>query len=154
MELTGQKVFSAEQLRSLFSIQSGEVFDVEKIREGLDNLRKVYGERGYINVTPVPETKPDDARAIIDLSIDIDEGPQFRIGTIAFSGTGTGDSGFQERILKSLRLKPGDVFDSRLLEVFFEENRSRLPAGSTLEDHVEIAQNARQGTVDLYFVFK
>ena len=38
LDLTGQKAFSAEQLRTLFPIQQGEVFNVEKIREGLDNL--------------------------------------------------------------------------------------------------------------------
>jgi outer membrane protein insertion porin family len=99
IELAGQKAFSAEQLRPFFPIRSGEVFDVEKIREGLDNLRKVYGNRGYINATPVPDTKPDDTYAVVDLSIEIDEGAQFRIGTIAFSGAGTGDAKFQERIL-------------------------------------------------------
>jgi outer membrane protein insertion porin family len=154
LELTGQKAFSAEQLRPLLPIQSGEILNVEKIREGLDNLRKVYGERGYINFTPVPDAKPDDTYAVVDLSIEIDEGAQFRIGTIAFSGAGTGDAKFQERILKSLALKPGDVYDFRLLEAFFDENHSWLPAGGTVEDHVEIARNAREHTVDLYFVFK
>jgi outer membrane protein insertion porin family len=154
IELTGQKAFSAEQLRPLFPIQSGELFDVEKIRQGLENLHKVYGERGYINVTPVPDTKADDVRVVVDLNIDIDEGAQFRIGTIAFSGAGAVDSNFQERVLKSLRLKPGDVYNSLLLEAFFNENHSWLPAGSSVEDDIEIAQNAREHTVDLYFVFK
>ena len=154
IELTGQKIFSADQLRPLFPLQSGEVFNVEKIREGLENLRKVYGERGYINVTPVPDTKPDDTYAVVDLSIDIDEGAQFRIGIVSFSGTLGSDSSFQQHVLQSLRLKPGDVYDSRLLEAFFTENHSWLPSGSTAEDHVEIAQNEREHTVDLYFVFK
>jgi outer membrane protein assembly factor BamA len=154
LELAGQKAFSAEQLRTLFPIRPGEVFDVGKIREGLDNLRKLYGEHGYINLTPVPDTKPDDAQAVVDLSIDIDEGAQFRVGSIAFSGAGARDRSFQERVLKSLKFKLGDVYDSRLLEAFFNENHSWLPPGSTVEDHVEIAQNAREHTVDLYFVFK
>jgi len=154
IELAGQKIFSADQLRPLFAIQDGQVFNVEKIREGLENLRRVYGERGYINVTPVPDTKPDDTYAVVDLSIDIDEGAQFRIGTISFSGELGSDSIFQQRVLQSLRLKPGDVYDSRLLEAFFDENRSWLPAGSKAEDHVEIAQNEREHTVNLYFVFE
>jgi len=87
LDFTGQKFFSAKQLRALFPIQSGEVFDVEQIRQGLDTLRKAYGEHGYINVTPVPDTKANDVEASVDLTIEIDEGAQFRIGTIAFSGT-------------------------------------------------------------------
>ena len=154
LEITGEKAFSAEQLRALFPIQSGEVFDVGRIREGLDNLRKVYGECGYINFTPVPDTQPDDSQAVVDLSIAVDEGPQFRIGTIGFSGTGARNSVFQDRILRSLKFKPGDVFDARLVEDFFKENHSWLPPDSTPEDDIEIAQNTREHTVDLYFVFK
>jgi outer membrane protein assembly factor BamA len=154
LEFTGQKVFSAEQLRPLFPIQDGEVFNVEKIREGLDKLRRVYDERGYINFTPVPETEANDAQAVIDLTIDIDEGAQSRIGTISFSGEAASDSNFQERVLKSLGLKPGDVYDPRLLEAFFKASHSWLPVGSTIENSLEIAQNTRRGTVDLYFVFE
>jgi outer membrane protein assembly factor BamA len=154
LEFSGQKVFSAEQLRPLFPIQDGEVFNVEKIREGLDKLRRVYDERGYINFTPVPETEANDAQAVIDLTIDIDEGAQSRIGTISFSGEAASDSNFQERVLKSLGLKPGDVYDPRLLEAFFKASHSWLPVGSTIENSLEIAQNTRRGTVDLYFVFE
>jgi outer membrane protein assembly factor BamA len=154
IEFTGQKAFSAEQLRPIFAVRSGDVFNVERIREGLENLRKVYGERGYINVTPVPDTKPDDTYAVVDLSIDIHEGAQFRIGTISFSGEAGSDSNFQERVLKSLGLKPGDVYDPRLLEAFFKASHSWLPVGSTVENSLEIAQNTPRGTVDLYFVFE
>jgi outer membrane translocation and assembly module TamA len=154
LELTGQKAFSAEQLKAFFPIQPGEVFNVGKIREGLDNLRKHYDQYGYINVTPVPDTKTDDAQAVIDLSIDVDEGAQFRVGTIGFSGTGTRDSNFQEHVLRSLKFRPGDVFDARLVEDFFKENHSWLAPGSAVEDNVEFPQNTREHTVDLYFVFK
>lgn len=154
LTLTGQKAFSAEQLKAFFPIQSGEVFNAGKIREGLDNLRKQYGEYGYINMTPVPEAKVDDGLAVIDLSIDIDEGAQFRVATIGFSGIGARDSSFQDHVIKSLKFKPGDVFNGRLLEDFFNENHSWLPPESTAEGDVEIAQNTREHTVDLYFVFK
>jgi outer membrane protein assembly factor BamA len=154
LQLTGQKVFSAEQLRALFPIQSGEIFDVEKIRRGLANLRDLYGKLGYVNFTPLPETEPNDAQAVIDLTINIDEGAQFRIGTISFSGTTGNDSSFQQRVLSSLGFKSGDVYDSRLLEAFFDKNDPWLPAGSNVEDHVEMAHNDREHTVDLHFVFK
>ncbi|MGA8878046.1 MAG: POTRA domain-containing protein, partial [Candidatus Korobacteraceae bacterium] len=50
-------VFSAEQLRSHFPISPGEVFNTEKVRVGLDNLRKLYADEGYINFTPAPTTE-------------------------------------------------------------------------------------------------
>jgi outer membrane protein assembly factor BamA len=68
LQLTGQKVFSAEQLRALFPIQSGEIFDVEKIRKGLANLRDLYGKLGYVNFTPLPKTETMRRPSSISLS--------------------------------------------------------------------------------------
>ena len=38
-------------LRAIFPIKDGEVFSKEKIAKGLENLRKAYGQLGYINFT-------------------------------------------------------------------------------------------------------
>ena len=43
-------------LRNLFPMKDGDIFSREKIAKGLENLRKAYGEAGYINFTSVPET--------------------------------------------------------------------------------------------------
>jgi outer membrane protein assembly factor BamA len=42
------------KLRDLFPVKDGEIFDREKIAEGLENLRTVSGEYGYINYIGVP----------------------------------------------------------------------------------------------------
>jgi hypothetical protein len=44
-------------LRSLFKLEDGAVFDRAAIAEGLENLRRVYGEYGYVNLTSVPDTR-------------------------------------------------------------------------------------------------
>jgi outer membrane protein assembly factor BamA len=44
-------ISNLDALRSLFPIKDGEIFSREKIMKGLENLRKVYGEFGYINYT-------------------------------------------------------------------------------------------------------
>jgi outer membrane protein assembly factor BamA len=79
---TGELTLSPGELRGAFPIADGDVFDTSKIRQGLDELRTLYGERGYINFTPVADTQIDDARRSIGLAIDIDEGKQFRIGRV------------------------------------------------------------------------
>src|SRR5437879_4389351 len=42
-------VFPAAQLRSVFLLRRGELFDSTKFSRGLDDLRKLYGTRGYVN---------------------------------------------------------------------------------------------------------
>ena len=76
-------------LRSLFPLKDGDIFSREKIAKGIEALRKAYGEYGYINYTGVPSTTFDDEKKIADLEIDIDEGKQFYVRRIEFTGNTT-----------------------------------------------------------------
>ena len=51
-------------LRSLFPLKDGDIFSREKIAKGLEDLRKAYGEYGYINYTGVPNTTFDDDKKL------------------------------------------------------------------------------------------
>src|SRR5206468_9856975 len=46
-------VISPEVLRGLIPLQRGELFSVEKVRSGLQNLALVYGREGYVDMTQV-----------------------------------------------------------------------------------------------------
>jgi outer membrane protein insertion porin family len=70
-------VSNQKALRAIFAIKDGDVFSKEKVGKGLDALRKAYGQLGYINFTPVPETRFDDEKKLIFLDIDVDEGKQY-----------------------------------------------------------------------------
>jgi outer membrane protein insertion porin family len=63
-------------LRGLFPIKDGEIAGREKIATGLENLRKAYGELGYIDFTAVPDTRFDDGKGLVSLDVDSDEGDQ------------------------------------------------------------------------------
>ena len=67
------RVFSAEELRSMFKLASGDIFSVAKIRQGLDQMHSAYVKRGYLNFTAVPDTSVDDSRHVISIVIDCDE---------------------------------------------------------------------------------
>jgi outer membrane translocation and assembly module TamA len=71
-------VFSAEDLRSMFKLASGDIFSVTKIRQGLDQMHSAYVERRYLNFTSIPNTTIDDSHHVISVLIDCDEGKQFR----------------------------------------------------------------------------
>jgi outer membrane protein insertion porin family len=47
-------VSNVKALRGLFPIKDGDIFSKDKVGKGLENLRKAYGEQGYINFTSVP----------------------------------------------------------------------------------------------------
>ena len=103
-----------QALRPLFAMQSGEIFDVSKIREGLENMRKVYGEFGYINFVASPETIIDDEERKIDMAFSVEEGKQFRVRRIDFAGNTT----TRDKVIRrELLLSEGGLFNSRLWEL-------------------------------------
>ena len=101
-------------LRGLFPIKDGDVFSREKIAKGLENLRKAYGEHGYINFTSVPDTKFDDEKKLIFLDIDVDEGKQFYVRRIEFQGNTT----TRDKVIRrEIALEEGQIYNSRLWEL-------------------------------------
>ena len=101
-------------LRSMFPLKDGDVFSREKIAKGLENLRKAYGEYGYINYTGVPNTTFDDEKKLANLEIDVDEGKQFYVRRIEFQGNTT----TRDKVIRrELALEEGGIYNSRLWEL-------------------------------------
>ena len=136
-------------LRSLFPIKDGDIFSREKVAKGLENLRKAYGEAGYINFTSVPDTTFDDEKKIVNLIIDVDEGKQFYVRRIEFQGnTTTRDKVIRREVV----LEEGQIYNSRLWEFsllrlnqlgYFEQLKPEDP--NTTDRHLD----EKNGTVDL-----
>ncbi len=101
-------------LRTLFPMKDGDIFSREKVAKGLENLRKAYGEYGYINYTGVPSTTFDDEKKLANLEIDIDEGKQFYVRRIEFQGNTT----TRDKVIRrELALEEGGIYNSRLWEL-------------------------------------
>jgi outer membrane protein assembly factor BamA len=73
-DFANNRVFSAEELRSMFDLASGDIFRPAKVRQGITRMRDAYIARGYPNFTPVPDANIDDSRNVINVAIDVEEG--------------------------------------------------------------------------------
>lgn len=104
--------FDSGQLRELFSISAGDLFNTHTIQEGLEKLRKLYGTRGFINLTAAPQVQVDETSGLISLTIDLEEGQQFRISEVTIKG----DEGELKRFLRKRKVEPGQVFDGSFTE--------------------------------------
>ncbi len=107
-------VTNVKALRNLFPIKDGDIFSKDKIAKGLENLRKAYGELGYINFTSIPDTRFDDEKKQIFLEIDVDEGKQFYVRRIEFEGNTT----TRDKVIRrEIALEEGSIYNSRLWEL-------------------------------------
>ena len=138
-------VTNAKALRNLFPIKDGDILERETIMKGLENLRHAYGELGYINFTQVPSATFDDEKKLGSLEIDVDEGKQFRVSSIDIVGA-------DAQVLNDLALKPGQIYNGRLVELFL---RKHLPGADVNDPNIQQRLlNEREGTAALTFDFR
>ena len=133
-------VTNVEALRNLFPIKDGAVFSREAVAKGLENLRKTYTEFGYINSTSVPETRFNERNRTISLDIDIQEGKQFYVSSITVGGA-------DAQVLDDLALKPGQIYNSRLIELFLKRDSPGVDADDPSVQRK--VPDERRGTVAL-----
>lgn len=145
-----QLTMSPEVLRGIIPLQRGELFSVERVRTGLENLGKLYGREGYIDMTPEPETQVDDDRKTIDLVIRIDQQTQYRVGSVEFLGV---SDATRQKLVESLP-RPGEVLSTARLDEFFEVNKAILPSDASRYDDVSMTRNAKEKTVAILFDFR
>jgi outer membrane protein insertion porin family len=101
-------------LRSMFPMKDGDIFSREKIAKGLENLRKLYGDGGYINFTPLPDTTFDEDKKLINVVIDVDEGKSYTVRRIEFQGNTT----TRDKVIRrELALEEGQTYRSRLWDL-------------------------------------
>jgi outer membrane protein insertion porin family len=140
-------VTNVKALRSLFAMKDGDWFNASLVGKGLENMRKAYGQLGYVNFSAVPTPKIDEANHSLSLDVDIDEGKPFYVSRIEFQGnTVTRDKVIRRQLL----LEEGQVYNSRLWEVsILRLNQLNYFNPLKVETDSETHQNQEDGTVDL-----
>ena len=103
-----------EALEKAFPIKTGDIFSVAKVRKAVEDYGKLYGQFGFIDFTAVPESDVNEAKKTIDLTLDFDEGKQFYVRRIEFSGNTT----TRDKVIRrELLINEGDLFNNHLWEL-------------------------------------
>ena len=150
---TGNKAVSnVRALRGTFAVKDGDWFNATLIGKGLENLKKAYGQLGYINFGAIPKPVFDDQKKTVSLVIDIDEGKPFYVSRIEFQGnTITRD----KVIRRELMLDEGQVYNSQLWEYsLLRLNQLEYFEPLKVDQDSEAHQDAEAGTVDLLLKVK
>ncbi len=136
-----------EALKAVFPLKEGEVFSTAKIRKALDEYTKIYGQYGFIDFVPTPETDIDETAKRIDVTMKFDEGKQYYVHRIDFSGnTTTRDKVIRRQLL----IDEGQLFNKRAWELsILRINQLDYFDKIDADKSVEIKRNTKQGTVDL-----
>jgi outer membrane protein insertion porin family len=152
INIQDNKEFTAEQIKSVLNIKPGDVVKgYSVVNKGIENLKKLYGSRGYIQFDAFfqPEFKddPNDPnKGTADVTFVIEEGKQYSLKRLEFIGnTFTRDSVLRREVLMNEGERYNkELFDYSLLRLnqlgYFEQVK---------EEDATINTNERDGLVDI-----
>jgi outer membrane protein insertion porin family len=119
VRVAGDDLFSAAELKNLMKLQEGEIFDRSQLANDVLKLSDRYTERGYAFADVVPVTNIDQEKRLVNVDVQIDRGPQVRVGRILIVGN---EITRDKVVRREIRLNEGELFDSSKLR----RSRQRL----------------------------
>jgi len=144
-------VFKSEVLARAFPLKEGDILAADKLRKALDNYKKLYGEFGYIDFVATPITEIDDAKKVVNLTVEFDQQKQFFVRRIEFSGNTT----TRDKVIRrELLLDEGQVFNNRLWEVSLLRLNQLNYFDTIKPENAELKRNVKAGTVDIKLKLK
>ena len=72
--IEGARVLSQYEIIQQFTFHPGDFFNATAIGRGLDRLTKLYGSKGYVNFSVIPQLQMDEVRHTVTLILEIREG--------------------------------------------------------------------------------
>src|SRR5882672_9642341 len=119
MKIEGNSIFAEQVIKNVIGLQKGEVANGEALSKALyENLKKAYGSQGFIQytaeITPTFKDNPQNPNeGIADFLITIDEGKQFTLRRLEFTGnTFTRDNVLRREVL----INEGDIYNQNSFE--------------------------------------
>lgn len=122
-EWSGNRVLSAKELDDALGMKPAEVANGKKFDKGLADIQRAYGKHGHIQVHMNPTPEFDDAGPNVTFKIAVDEGPQYRMGTVQFKGFSPVDAAL---LAEKWTLKSGEVYDQSYSGRFFRVDADEI----------------------------
>jgi outer membrane translocation and assembly module TamA len=141
-------IFPPAELRNLFSLRRGDLFNATKIGEGLEDMRKLYGTQGYINLVAVPEIVSHESRHIIDLVVEVDEGKPYDFGRLDLEGVEP-YAGAGKSLLNSWKTLEGKRYSPLELQHWLLANHSDWNVGTRISDSMRMAEDPESLVVNM-----
>lgn len=144
----------SDALDQLLKLQTSEVADGMKIQAGLEAVRGLYAERGYLDAKVDAQPQFDEAARRAAYNITIEEGPQYHMGKLVLTGLSVEG---EKRIRNAWKLAPGDVFDKNVYDQFVDTGIRQAFAGSPFRyDKIGryLQQDSKDAKVDVMLDFQ
>jgi outer membrane protein insertion porin family len=136
-----------DALKGAFPLKQGDIFSTAKVRKALKDYTSIYGQYGFIDFVPTPETDIDEDAKRIDVTMKFEEGKQYYVRRIDFTGNTT----TRDKVIRrELLIDEGQLFNQHAWEIsILRLNQLDYFDKLEADKAAEIKRNQKEGTVDL-----
>jgi outer membrane protein insertion porin family len=120
VKFAGNYAAKSAELLKIGKFQTGEVANFEGVYQAVDRIKKRMKRLGYLRADTNIERAIRDKTKTVDLTVHIDEGPQFSFGKLTIEGL---DLNGEAAIKKLWGLQPGKPFDADYPDFFLNRVR-------------------------------
>ncbi|MCP5491714.1 MAG: outer membrane protein assembly factor BamA [Chlamydiales bacterium] len=161
---SGNHLYTDSQVEDIMTIKPESVYSPEDLRQTVQNIKDLYGQRGYIETNVTYQLSLNANEPIYNVHFDIEEGEQYRVGLIRVLGNVSTET---RVILHQNTLVPGETFNSnqlkateyRLLSTGYFKSVNVYPVksqydselGPNYRDVVIEVEETTTGNVSLFF---
>ena len=156
IKVEGNSIFSEQQILNYIGLKKGEIADGKRLQDAVYDdkigLKSAYGQQGFLqfNAEYDPQFKDNPANpdeGIVDITITIDEGKQFTLRRLEF----TGNTFTRDRVLRrEFLINEGDIYNSRSVEYSVARlNQTQYFDPIDKDQDIETRTDEEQGDVDL-----
>lgn len=109
----GNTLYKDDEIEKALRIHNGSDYSPEKVRASIQNIKDLYGKKGYIDTDIQYNLQLVPSKPIYNIHFRIEENEQYRVGMIKVLGNVQTNTSV---ILHQSLLTPGETFDSRRLK--------------------------------------
>ena len=117
IEWEGNSVFPVEKLQTLIHLKAGEPANAVQLTDDLEEIRKLYGTKGYLFAHADPTPEMDDSAATVSYQLSMTEGDQYRMGELTIDGIPAANAA---KMAEQWQMKKRDPFDDSYMQRFFK----------------------------------
>lgn len=132
----GTQVIDGDRILTAIPIRPGRPFLGDDLRIAIERIKHMYGQRAYVHASVGPQINYDLERHMLDLTLNVEEGPKVRIEQIKIEGN---EKTLEKVIRRELSFYPGEYFNADEVQAsigrlgrlrFFQDVRIDFEPGS------------------------
>lgn len=150
VQIGGHYAAKSAELLKVAKFKTGEVANFDEIAQGLDRIKRSLRRTGYLHAEAQIDRTVREKTKTVDLTIRIDEGPQFTFGKLIVQGL---DLNGEAEVKKLWGLQEGKPFDGDYPDYFLNRVRSDGIFDNLHKTKAQVNVDDEHHTVDVTLQF-